>query len=173
MMARGQAQAGGPDPALPPGILPRLLLTWRAPSRVMRAQRALSDPALLVVLLVAMALILVAQLPVHNAAAIHDPSVPVEARVGGALFAVMGIAPLLAYGMAALLAALSRGRLSGHASRVALFWSLMAITPAMLLCGLIEGYLGDSAGLRALQLATFAAFLWFWFKGLRAFWGRG
>ena len=170
-MARGQVREGGPD-GLAPGILPRLLLTWRAPSRVMRAQARLGDPALLVVLLAAMALFFVAQLPVHSRAALLDPSVPVEARIGGALFALIGIAPLLAYGLAALLSALSRGRLSGHASRVALFWSLMAVTPAALLCGLVEGYLGASPALRLLQLATFAAFLWFWFKGLRTFWGQ-
>lgn len=176
-MAQGQAQGqtragGGPEPAMPPGILPRLLLTWRAPSRVMRAQSRLSEPSLLVVLLVAMALILVAQLPVHNAAAIRDPSIPVDARMGGALFAVMGIAPLLAYGLAGLVAVLSRGRVSGHGSRVALFWSLLAISPAMLLGGLVEGYLGDSPALRALQFATFTVFIWFWIKGLRAIRGQ-
>lgn len=158
----GQVQ----DAALPPGILPRLLLTWRAPSRVMRAQARLSDPALLAVLLAAMALFLIAQLPMHNRAALLDPSVPVEARIGGAMFALLGIAPLLAYGLAALLAGLSRGRLSGHASRVALFWSLMAITPAVLLCGLVEGLLGASPALHILRAATFAAFSWFWVKGL-------
>ena len=168
-MADGQVAS---DKALPPGMLPRMLLTWRAPGRVMRAQRALTDPALLAVLLVAMALFFVAQLPVHKSAAIADPSIPMEARVGGALFALLGMAPLLAYGAAALISVFSRGRLPGHASRVALFWSLMAITPAVLLCGLVEGLLGAHPALQGLQLATFAAFLWFWISGLRTFWGK-
>lgn len=167
-MAPAAAEGSDTAAALPPGILPRLLLTWRAPSRVMRAQAALSDPSLLMVLMVAMALFFVAQLPVHNRAALIDPSIPVEARVGGALFAVLGLMPLLAYGAAWLVSALSWGRISGHASRVALFWSLMAITPAMLLCGLVEGYLGASTALRLLQLATFAVFLRFWIAGLNA-----
>ena len=168
-----QAAAESIDKALPPGILPRLLLTWRAPSRVMRAQGTLSDPALLMVLMVAMALFFVAQLPVHNRAAMIDPAIPVEARLGGALFAVMGLMPLLAYGLASLVALLSRGRISGHASRVALFWALMAVSPAMLLCGVVAGYLGASPGLQLLQLATLAAFLRFWVAGLAALRVRG
>ena len=165
---------GGQDghAPLPPGMLPRMLLTWRAPRRVMRAQRALTDAALVVVLLAAMALFFAAQLPVHKSAALADPSIPMEARVGGALFALIGIAPLLAYGAAALLSALSRGRLPGHAARVALFWALLAVAPAVLLCGLVEGLLGRHPALQGLQLATFAAFLWFWISGLRAFWGK-
>lgn len=167
-MGQGAQPDAGAGAALPPGIVARLLLTWRAPSRVMRAQAALSDPALLVVLLAAMALFFLAKLPVHNRAAMIDPAIPVEARVGGALVGIMVLAPLLAYGLAALVSVLSRRRIPGHASRVALFWSLMAISPAMLLCGLIEGYLGASTGLRLLQLATFAAFLRFWLAGLNA-----
>lgn len=162
---------GGASP-LPPGLLARMVLTWRAPRRVMRAQASLSEPALMVVLLAAMALFFAAQLPVHIRAAAIDPGIPVEMRIGGAFVAVMGLLPLLAYAVAALVAGLLRRWISGHASRIALFWTTLTISPLTLLAGLIEGYLGASPGLMVLQIFILAAFLWFWFAGITAFWGR-
>lgn len=167
MRAAAAEQAGTATRPLPPGLLPRLIWTWRAPGRVMQAQTGLRDAGLVIVLMLALVLILLAQLPVHNRAAMLDPAIPLNGRIAGAAIAVLTIMPVLAYLLAGIVSLLSFGRIDGYASRVALFWSLFAISPAMLLCGLAEGFTGHSPALRILQIATGLIFLWFWFSGLR------
>lgn len=162
--AAEQAEATRP---LPPGLLPRLLWTWRAPGRVMKAQTGLRDAGLVIVLMLALLLFLLAQLPVHNRAAMLDASIPRNGRIAGAAIAVLTIVPVLAYLLAGLVSLFSFGRIDGYASRVALFWSLFAISPAMLLGGVLEGFTGQSPALRIVQIATGLIFLWFWFTGLR------
>lgn len=168
--AGGSSGPGVVARPLPSGIVLRILLTWRAPVRVMRAQSGLSEAALVVILLLAMALFFMAQLPMHNRAALVDPSIPLDARLGGALIGLIGIAPIIAYGIAGLIGLLLRKWLDGHASRVALFWALLAISPAVLLCGLAESVLTDGRTLLLLQSATALIFLIFWGSGIRAGW---
>lgn len=168
--AGGRSDPGKDARPLPSGIVPRLLLTWRAPVRVMRAQSGLSDGGLAVILLLAMGLFFIAQLPMHNRAALVDPSIPLDARVGGALIGLLGIAPIIAYAVAGLIALPLRKWLSGHASRVALFWALLAISPAVLLCGLADIWLADAPALLVMQVATSVIFLIFWGAGIRAGW---
>ena len=160
----------GHDP-LPPGILSRLMRTWRNPARVMRAQASLSESGLMVVLFLAMALTFLAQLPVHQRMVILDPSIPSEGWAFGTLVGLI-LAALLAYGLAALVTLVLRRRISGHASRVALFWSVLAVSPLVLLAGLGEGYLGAGPAVTVLRYFAFAAFMWFWISGIRTFWDK-
>lgn len=155
----------------PAGLLPRILQSWWSPRRVVAGFRGMPDRALLVVLMAAMLIFLVAQLPENARAAYLDPEIPLSARMAGSAMAVMFMMPLLAYGLAALVAALSRltGRvLSGPDSRLALFWALLAIAPAMLLSGLVAGLIGPSPALTVTRGLTGLGFLLIWGAGITA-----
>lgn len=154
------------------GIVPRVLQSWRHPRRVLRGLRGMPESAMVVVLLAAMLLFFVAQWPFHARAAQMDPSIPLGGRLAGAAVAVIFMMPLLAYAVAALVALLSRW--IGHPvapgdSRLALFWALLAVAPAMLLSGLVAGMIGPGTGLTIVQAATGVAFLVIWGAGLREF----
>ena len=59
------------------------------------------------------------------------------------------------------------GRGSWYGARMALFWSLLASSPLVLLNGLVAGFVGAGPGLTLVGLAWVGVFLWFWFAGLR------
>ncbi|WP_232962440.1 hypothetical protein [Paracoccus tegillarcae] len=129
------------------------------------------DRTLLVVLLAAMLIFLIAQAPGHARAAELDPSIPLEARISGAIMAVMFLMPVIAYAVAALVSALSRltGRpLDPRHSRLALFWALLAISPAMLLSGLVAGFLGDGPALTLTRAVAGIGFVVIWGAGIVA-----
>ena len=157
--------------AAPRGILPRVLQSWWAPRRVVRGLADMPDRVQLVVLMAAMLIFLLAQAPGHARAAALDPSVPLEARMGGAVMAVMFLMPLIAYGMAALVGGLMRltpWRLDPRHSRLALFWALLAVAPAMLLSGLVAGLIGSGPALTLVQALTGIGFLMIWGAGISA-----
>ena len=153
------------------GLVPRILLSWRAPGRAVRGLAGISEPALLALLLGTMAVYFVAQWPGHARGAALDPSVPLQARLGGALLATLFLMPLLIMGVAFVvhLAARAMGfGLGGRASRLALVWALAAAAPAMLLVGLVQGFIGPGPGLLLAQTVAGVAFAVFWVAGLRA-----
>ena len=153
------------------GIVPRIAQSWWAPGRVVTSLRGTPERVLIVILMAAMLIFLVAQAPGHARAAHLDPSVPLEARMGGALLAVMFMMPLLAYALAELVAFLSRltpWPVASQDSRLALFWALLAISPAMLLAGLVEGLIGPGPALTITRLIAGSGFLFIWGGGIRA-----
>lgn len=152
------------------GILPRILRSWWAPRAVLRELSGMPERVLLVVLMAAMLVFLIAQAPMHARQAQLDPSVPLDARIGGAALAVMFVMPLLAYALAALVAVLVRAtpwRLAPADSRLALFWALLAIAPAMLLWGLVAGLVGPGPAQRLTEALVGIGFLLIWGAGLR------
>lgn len=157
------------------GIVPRILESWWAPGRVVRSLRGMPDRALIVVLMAAMLIFLIAQAPGHARAAQLQPEVPLGARMGGALLAVMFMMPLLAYALAALVSALSRltpWPVAPLDSRLALFWALLAVAPAMLLAGITAGLLGPGAALGLTRAVAGLGFLVIWGAGLGALAGH-
>ncbi len=123
--ARGPALSGLPV---------AMVRVWWAPCRVVRGLSPMAEPSLLAMLMLAMGLFLIAQVPVRLAEARADPSIPAEVRLGGAALSVMFLMPLAAYAVAALSAGLSglagrwtggRRRLPGPDARLALFWALI------------------------------------------------
>lgn len=153
------------------GILPRILRSWWAPGRVVRELRGMPDRVLIVVLIAAMLIYLIAQLPVHAHDAQIDPSIPLQARIGGALLATMFMMPLFAYLLAAIVAGIAhllRVPLSPHDSRLALFWALLAVSPAMLLSGLTQALAGPGPALTLVHAIAGIAFLLIWGAGLRS-----
>lgn len=166
------ADASGQDlTAAHRGIVPRVLQSWWAPRRVVRGLADLPDRALIVVLMSAMLIFLIAQAPGHARAAQMDPSIPLEARISGAVMGVMFLMPLLAYAVAGLVGLLSRltpWRLDPQHSRLALFWALLAVAPAVLLAGLVEGLIGPGMTLTLTRAVAGVGFVVIWGAGIAA-----
>ncbi len=148
-----------------------ILRSYRRPREVMRRQLAGGerDDRALVYLIIACALIFVAQLPLLAREAYFHPEVPLEARMGGALLGWMAIAPLMFYVLAAvshLLARVFGGRGSWFSARLALFWALLATTPLWLLQGLVAGLIGAGMALNLVGGLLAGIFLFIWGSGL-------
>lgn len=143
--------------------------SWRAPGRVVRrllAQGRREDRAL-AFLMFACTLIFVSEWPSLIAA---PSEVPVEARLGGALLAWLGLMPLALYALAAVshLAARALGGQGSHyGARLALFWALLAAAPLWLLAAAVGVAAPGPVALAAEALAL-AALVWLWLPGLLA-----
>jgi len=114
-------------------------------------------------------LIFVAQWPGLARAAHVDPAIPLDARMGGALLGTLFLLPPIAYAVAALSHLAARafgGTGSFFSARLALFWSLLAVSPLMLLQGLVRGFIGPGPALTLVGLAVLATFLMFWVTSL-------
>ncbi|SNR41398.1 Yip1 domain-containing protein [Puniceibacterium sediminis] len=124
----------------------------------------------LAILMAACALVFVSQWPALSRQAYLE-QVELNSLLAGALFGWIFIAPLLLYGLAALshlIAKVFGGQGDWYGARLALFWSLLAATPLMLLNGLVAGFIGPGAGLNLVGLLWCAVFLWFWASSLLA-----
>ncbi|MDO5659018.1 MAG: hypothetical protein Q4G36_11955 [Paracoccus sp. (in: a-proteobacteria)] len=153
------------------GIAPRIPAAWVRPGRVIRGLAGMSESAMLAVLMGAMLVFLIAQMPVHARAAHLAPEIPFAGRMAGATVAVLFMMPLIAYLVAALSAVVLRLfglRVSAADARLALFWALLAVSPAMLLAGLVAGFIGPGVALGIVQAISGVGFLWIWGAGLRA-----
>ena len=144
-----------------------ILRSWRNPRGVIRKKLAggVREDRALATIMGAGVLLFVAQWPILSRAAFLDPATPLEARLGGALMACLFVLPLLGYTVAQishLVMRLFGGKGSSFGARLALFWALLAVAPAMLIQGLFAGFLGQTTAVIAVQLAVLAAFLWMW-----------
>ncbi len=149
----------------------RVLESWWAPRRVVRGLSGMPDRVLLAVLMLAMLITFIGQAPVHVRAAQMDPSIPLDARMGGAAMGSIFMMPLLAYAMAGLVSLISRVTpwpIDARESRIALFWALLAVTPAVLLAGLVVGLIGPSPVLTLTRTVAGLGFLIIWGAGLSA-----
>ncbi len=144
--------------------------SYRRPRAVLRRRIEGSDEGrALAVLMGACLLIYVSQWPSLARAAELDPAIPLDARLGGALMATIFVLPLLAYGLAFLshgVARLFGGRGTGLAARIALFWSLLAVSPLMLFQGLVGGLVGPGPALTVTGAGVALAFLYLWANAL-------
>lgn len=145
--------------------------TYRAPRDIVRrrASGPESEPRALAVLMAGCLLMFVAQWPVAARMAEEDPSIPLDARLGGALMGWMFIAPLFFYALAAVgrvIAGLFGGRASWYEARVALFWALLASSPLWLFNGLVGGFIGQGPAFTGTGCLAALAFLVFWGAGL-------
>src|SRR6056297_2821412 len=106
----------------------------------------------LVYLLGACLVIFMAQWPRLQREAVLNPDAPpLDAQIGGALFAWMFLMPLVFYLVAALshiVARLLGGRGTWYRARLALFWTLLAVSPLMMLYGLVAGLVGEGPELQ-------------------------
>ncbi|MEX0318355.1 MAG: YIP1 family protein [Ruegeria sp.] len=145
--------------------------TYRGPGRVIRRLLDMGqrEDRALAILMAACALVFVAQMP-RLAREAHLTGQELNMLLGGALLGWLIIAPLLLYGIAALshlLARLVGGRGDWYGARLALFWSLLASSPALLLHGLVAGFVGPGPALQGVGILWLVVFGWFWLSGLR------
>jgi hypothetical protein len=116
-------------------------------------------------------IIFVGQWPRLQRTATLDPEAPpLDAQIAGALFGWLFVMPLVFYGIAALSHLVARafgGRGTWWGARVALFWTLLATAPLMLLQGLVAGLIGPGVELQIVGAATALAFLAIWGVSLR------
>lgn len=151
--------------------------TYRGPGRVMARLLALGqreDRALIYVMAFCV-LAFVAQLPALSRQA-HLTGEELQPLMGGALLGSVILLPLLLYGVAALSHLVARafgGQGDWYGARLALFWSLLASTPLVLLYGLVKGFIGPGSVLNGVGFLWFAVFLWFWISSLRCAEGKG
>jgi hypothetical protein len=78
--------------------------------------------------------------------------------------------PLLFYGIGSishLIARAFKGRGTFYTARLALFWALLASTPAWLFHGLVAGFIGPGPGLQIAGVIVLGSFLTFWSICLR------
>ncbi|MFY9209908.1 MAG: YIP1 family protein [Aestuariivita sp.] len=146
--------------------------TYRGPGRVMRrllAMGAREDRAL-AFLMGFCVIAFIAQLPRLSREA-HLQGQDLSMMMAGALMGSVFILPLVLYLIAGISHLVRRalGRAStGYSARLALFWSLLASTPILLLYGLIGGFLGQGPALQLVGVIWIVMFLWFWIASLRA-----
>ena len=147
-----------------------ILRTYRAPRATLRARVSgqVREDRALAVLMGGCVLLFVAQWPRLSREAHFDESISFDARLAGALFGWVLVAPLFFY----LLALLTHMTLrlvgtvtTGFETRMALFWALLASSPAWLLAGLMAGFVGPGPVTTVTGLLAFGAFLMFWVAG--------
>ncbi|MFN3846984.1 MAG: YIP1 family protein [Paracoccaceae bacterium] len=140
--------------------------SWRRPRVVVRRHlaRGTSEAFAFSLLVTFLMLAFVAQWPGASRVAFETGNTPVSPRLLAIALALLATIPLW-YAVAALSRLIARmfgGRGSWYGARIALFWSLVAVTPLMLLQGLVAGLIGPSPGLTAVGVAAGAAFVVFW-----------
>lgn len=150
-----------------------ILETYRRPRAVV-ARKLADGPRedrALAILMAGCGLNFVSQWPGLARAAYLDPSQPLDARLGGALLVSVFLLPIFLYVLAGL-GHIIRNGLGGqgtqYSARLALFWALLAIAPALLFLGILRGFIGPGALQTGFGLGVFALFMWFWISGLRA-----
>ncbi|MEL6551157.1 MAG: YIP1 family protein [Pseudomonadota bacterium] len=87
-----------------------------------------------------------------------------------AMFSSLFIMPLLLYGLAALSHLFARvvgGKGTWYGARLALFWTLLATSPLLLLWGLTQGFIGAGTEAQLTGGLWFASFLVLWSINLR------
>ncbi len=148
-----------------------IVSTYRRPGRVVRnlldmGQR--EDRALAFVMAFCV-IAFVARLPALARRA-HLEGLELNMLLGGALLGIVFILPLLFYLLAWLSHLASRllgGQGTSYGARIALFWSLLATTPLVLLNGLVAGFIGPGPALSVVGLLWVVVFVWFWLSGLK------
>jgi len=89
--------------------------------------------------------------------------------IAGALMGSIIVLPFVLYLFAAMthfVRKIFRKSGTGYGCRLALFWSLLATTPVVLMNGLVAGFLGDGVILKIVGFVWLIFFLWFWLSML-------
>ncbi|NSX55343.1 YIP1 family protein [Parasulfitobacter algicola] len=153
-------------------VADNIIATYRGPTRVM--QRLLDagqrEDRALAMVMGASALIFIAQWPKLARQAHLTEGVEIQQLIAGALWGIIFLLPLMLYGLAALSHMIARvfgGRGSWFGARLALFWSLLASTPLLMLHGLVAGFIGPGTQLSVVGVVWLVVFLVFWGLCLR------
>jgi len=155
-----------------------IVRTWRRPRAVIRdlLDQGRREDRAIVYLMVSCFLIFVAQWPrLRRVAEGYEPSPwPADMNFEGMMtytfFSAVIVLPLVMYGIAAmshLVAKIFGGKGTWFGARLALFWTLLAMSPIILFYGLVRGLIGP--GTQALLVGAIGAlaFVIIWIQGLR------
>jgi len=147
-------------------LVPDIVASWRAPRKVLRRhlQRPRSEAFVFTFLFTFLLIAFVAQAPYAARLAQLLPEVALNQRLYAAALGLLASIPFW-YALAALsrlVAQVLGGQGGWYGARLALFWALVAISPAMLLMGLALGFLGQGTQTNALGLLIGFAFLAIW-----------
>ena len=153
-------------------LLVDIIDSWRAPRRVVRQHldRPRSEAFIFTFLFTFLLVSFIAQWPVAARLSHFQPEVPIEQRMFGFALGLFALVMPLAYAVAALSRLVARafgGQGSWYSARLALFWSLASITPAMLLMGLALAFLGQGRQTTYLGIVIAAVFVIRWIVMLR------
>ncbi|MBF9060139.1 hypothetical protein HKCCSP123_13210 [Rhodobacterales bacterium HKCCSP123] len=151
-----------------------IVATWRRPRQVMRKLLAMGrrEDRALIVLMLGCGLMFVGQWPIisREVALAPDQGAPLQARLAITFFAWLMIWPIAFYaigGLSHLVARMVGGRGSFYAARLALFWAILAATPAWLLYGMVSGFVGPGPAAQGTGILWAVVFLLFWGISLR------
>lgn len=149
--------------------------TYKGPRRVVARHLAMGprEDRALAILMGGCMLAFTSQMP-RLAREAHLTGQELNMLLGGALFGLIFIAPLLLYSLSwvsYLVVRVFGGKGDSYGARLALFWALLAASPLMLLNGLTAGFIGPGPALSFVGGLWLALFLWFWISGLmQAYW---
>ena len=151
--------------------------TYRGPGRVVRrlAQAGQREDRALAILMGACVILFIARWPALAREA-HLQGEDLNMLLGGTLMATVFLAPLVFYALAFVAHLIARafgGKGSSYNARLALFWSLLASAPLILLNGLVAGYIGPGIQLTIVGLIWFCVFMWFWIASMLAVYRGG
>ncbi|MCY4336878.1 MAG: YIP1 family protein [Litoreibacter sp.] len=154
-----------------------ILRSYRAPREVIRTHRAggADEATGLTWLFVACILFFVAELPELSRQAhfaqLEGVETPFSSLALPTFYGTVLLAPLmfvLLAGLAQLVARAAGGQGRWLDGRLAMFWSLLCVSPVVLLQGLVGGFIGAGPGLTFVSLLVFVVFLYLWLNCLIA-----
>jgi len=155
-----------------------IVRTWRRPRAVIRdlLDQGRREDRAIMYLMVSCLLIFVAQWPRLRRVSEGfetspwPPEVNFEGMMTYTFFSAVIVLPLVMYGVAALshlIAKLFGGKGSGFGARLALFWTLLATSPLVLLYGLVRGLIGPGTQAGLVGGIGAVVFLFIWVQSLR------
>ena len=148
-----------------------IVQAWRRPKAVMRrhVQRPKSEPFAFSLLVAFLLLAFVSLWPLLSRQSLLQPEVPMLQRLVAAGLALLASIPFW-YLLAALshwIAKALGGQGSYYTARLALYSALLAVTPGMLLQGLVAGMIGPGLQRDLVAALVALAFAWIWISMLR------
>lgn len=150
-----------------------ILRSYRAPRAVLRSHMAAGqrEDRALAFLMGACVVMFIGQWPRLQREAMMNPEgPPLDALLGTALQGWLLMMPLLLYGLAALsriVMGVIGGRGSWYSARLALFWTLLVVSPLVLFQGLVYGFVDPGPGRRLADAVLSVAFFLHWGAALR------
>ena len=144
--------------------------SWRRPQAVVRRLlgQARSEPFAFSLLGTGLVLLFVSLTPFLAREAYLSPEQPLTQRLLAAALAMAATVPLwyLLASFGHLVARVLGGKGSFYAARVALFWALVAASPALLVSGMVRGMVGGGRS-DVIGLIAAGVFVLFWILMLR------
>ena len=140
--------------------------SWRRPRVVVRRLlgQARSEPFAFSLLVTGLILLFVSLAPFLAREAYLQPEQPLTQRLLAAGLAISATVPLwyLLAALSHLVARVLGGRGSFYGARLALFWAVVAASPAQLMFGMVRGMRGGGGTSDGIGLIAAAAFLVLW-----------